>query len=707
MGRGEVLFKQFLQSQFFDDAPVSIGAAFAALNDEEDRPPLQNFLSGLLPGPPLSSTTQRNDSCNGKVLQSLTVAESFRIVAASALYRIKTGCEKNEHHSEDDDDDEGFVDEPPFAFKVAAATMREATVEEHKTALLIGFSLTSLSPYLVLNPEDWGQYVCLHDDNNNGVPAEDNNASPIRRALDDELQAIEFHKELMTGALLDTPLMSRLFLWRERDDYILTILYTALLFLIAPNIPQLPARSSVSVSSLLPKLVTLVASIIGDLGEDPKVVVAAARKRVTDNLLASFMATSIARAIPTALDMTFEECQRCGYYWPEDAFLRFGDSDHKCKMCFEGEVKAFLEAETKTAEYCLKFEKAVNTHRAIIHETVVADLRTTLQLDEDDKGYTAMFKCPFNDRGHQKPFLVPMPAKGAPVEVQCTQCKVVWCAHCSYAHHPNAGSCEKFLEVKTQWYPYREMFKDDAQTNLDDFEKEKKAAALFNTDRVSFVTETRRVLREKILRSETLIDDISARIEQTHKTNTFEMEWDKDGGYPKVKGSRRCPHCGRQPIRRVSKCRHMICGRNTEGAVINDQAGCGGKFSYIDDGNKYQPFSTADDEAERSGEEAKLQQLRLTLGSLETLTKCPIPTLPNHWPELACSHCHQQLLGDFHLECFHCTSPKYLLCVRCTSKDAHLNAHHIRGDVDRNVNLALAEARSGHVFAKRKPSVSK
>jgi hypothetical protein len=693
---GALLYEQILLLHFRHDVPVSISDAYAAHGDDANdvQAPLHNALSGLVPGPPIQATSD-----NFRLLKA-SAAAAFRGVASAALQRIKQApCDDEDDEDDEDDDDEEafrFFRTPPFAFGVAAAAMREAAVEEHKTALLIAFSLPMDTPQLVLRSDAWVRYDFLHDHASSGHGGD----GPARRALEEELSRIEFQ-----SGFVNERLMSRSFLWRERDEYILAILYEALLPLIAPYVPQLPARSdAASATSWLPKLITIVAALIESTGRDAKEVVATALSAVSKNRLAAFARTSMARSVPTALAMTYESCKRCSFIWPRDAFINLG-SERFCKMCVERAALYFIKAGKKTGKGCYDFEVAVNEFGDIVDKTVRAKLIESMSLGEGDDEYEALFHCPLN-RDHQIPFHAPMPKNeehpGMPVEVRCRQCKVLWCAHCSYPHHPNASSCGEVRSVK-QWAQFGDAMARCAALNLQEFEEEKRAAAKFNTDRAGFVADHRTILAKQMGRLEQDVADVVASIEQIHKTNRAELEWDLDGGYPKVKGSRRCPHCGRQPIRRLRACRNMVCGRNTDsGTDTNYQGGCLEKFVYIDEANLFQPFSTEEQEKEKQRLENVLQNIRNALESLSTLTECPTPALPNHWPELSCSKCKGPLRGDFHLECFHCVAPNYRLCVECVSKKAHLVAHHVHIE-QHEVSLSFTASRSGHVFAKRNP----
>ncbi|CUG93872.1 Hypothetical protein, putative, partial [Bodo saltans] len=267
------------------------------------------------------------------------------------------------------------------------------------------------------------------------------------------------------------------------------------------------------------------------------------------------------------------------------------------------------------------------------------------------------------------------------------ECSNKWCSQCRFAYHPYSRSCSEVLRAKLEWATYSDVLKNNANNALCDFDSEVSAFKLASTDRPAALARRRDRVTHEIRRIEACIVKKDEEIQQIQQANHNELNWDGDTGYPKVKGSRRCPHCGRQPIRRLAGCSVVVCGANMHGGG-NFQGGCLRQFNYVSPEAAYQPMSTARQEGERRELDTALSNLvnlKKTLDDQSTTTSFPPPTLADHWPTLSCSDCKKKLLGDFHVQCYHC-EPPFLLCVHCVRSGKH-NDHAKHGD-------------AGHVFAR-------
>ncbi|CUG90388.1 Hypothetical protein, putative [Bodo saltans] len=620
-------------------------------------------LSNIVGGPPLQVVPNR--------LLSREHAQHFVTVATAVLKRVNDGDSDYLHYSD-----------PPSEYKLLAAVLRQATRAEHVVALLVALSAPRATPHLLLPVDCWRRYdeAILSDVEFAPIPQ-------VLRSLEAELRSITFNHRHDSDDALGA---SRSFLWKGRDEFIAAVLHAMLSSRMEGGLAfALPPLSESEVGSWLPRFTELVAAVLGSITPDVmKTEVATAVAFVNANPLTAFATCRLAQALPKALKMLVVECVTCALVVPADCVVRCGGRV-LCKLCFEASARVFARdpaSQTERDDYKL----ALSTFRTTIADEVFDAVSLSIAAAEKDVTFDARFHCPLNAR-HQTPFHAPMPehpdTPGAPVGITCPECSITWCAQCKCVDHPHAATCGEVTNAKHQWSVYSDNMTRFANVVLGEHDSEAAAMKLAVTDRAAAVERRRALLQTQIARIQREIGDIDGAIRQIHLSNHAEMAWAGDGGYPKVIGSRRCPHCGRQPIKRVQNCQHMVCGQNSYGG--NFQGGCLSKFDYCSPEAAYRPISSANEEAERAKLQGTLNQLTAHLAGVDSQTNFPPPELANHWPSLSCSSCKKGLLGDFYVQCYHC-EPPHLLCVYCVRGNKH-NDH------------ADPAKESGHVLAIRKP----
>jgi hypothetical protein len=644
-----------------------IGAYGSTVTEDSARDEILRLgLSNLVAGPPLPMTRQH--------VLTHEHAQLFVAAATMALNRVK----------DPENDDFLHYSDPPLQYRLLAAVLRQAARAEHVVALITALSVPAATPHLLIEESCWQR----HDDNILG-DAEFSPNPQVLRALEVELSTIAFDHQYASD---DTLKASRSFLWKDRDEFLVTVLHVMLLSRIGDGVvTALPSLSASDACSWLPRMTALVAMAIG-----PRADVAAFTRsavgRINANPLESFTNTCLARAFPIALDMTTIECVKCSLVVPRDCVVKCG-ARVLCKLCYETISLEFAKNPGNASDR-KDHKLAIGLFRSVVADEVAEKVSRSIAVAEEGVTFDTRFHCPLNIH-HPVPFHAPMPEhptiRGAPVGITCPECSVRWCAQCRCADHPHAATCGEVTNTKLQWSAYADNMKKAANIVISEFDNEAAAAKDFLTDRVAGVERRRLLLQRQISRLTRDAADIDNAIRQIHQSNHDEMTWAGDGGWePRVIGSRRCPHCGRQPIKRTSRCASMICGQNSEGGG-NFQGGCFGRFVYTSPEAAYQPISTANQENEKLNVQSTINRLTAALQSLDTQITFPPPVLANHWPTLACSGCQKRLLGDFHIQCFHC-QPPYLLCVYCIRKNKH-NEH------------ADPMKESGHVFAMRKPQI--
>jgi hypothetical protein len=621
---------------------------------------LRRALSIFVDGPPLPLTRQ-------EVLTREHV-QLFVATATEALNRVK----------DLDRDDFLHYCEPPLQYRLLVAVLRQATRAEHVVALLTALSVASATPHLLLEESRWRR----HDDD----ICSDVDFSPnpqVLKVLEAELRNIVLDDRYASD---DSLTASRSFLWKDRDEFIVTVLHVMLLSLMGDDsATALPSLSESDAGSWLPRLTELVAVALGPSGTDAMTLTRSAVDLINANPLASFTTTRLARAFPVALSMVMVDCVLCGLTVPRDCCVRCGKRV-LCKLCYEASAIEF--AESPGDDDGRKDHKlTIEMYRKVVSDEVAEKVSRSIAAFEEHVKFDGRFHCPLN-ADHQTPFHAPMPEHpsihGAPVGITCTECKSRWCAQCKCADHPHAATCGEVTNVKLQWSTYADNMKRCANIVFSELDSEMAAVKLAVTDRAAAVERRSALLQRQISRINVDIADIKNAITIIQKSNHDEARWDGDGGYPKVIGSRRCPYCGRQPIKRMRNCYLMNCGQDSHTGA-NFQGGCSREFDYTSPAAAYQPISTAPQESELAKLQAMVDRLSAQLSTVGT-QDFPVPALANHWPTLSCSSCNGGLLGNFHVQCYHCTPP-YLLCLQCVRNNKH-NEHNTPGA-------------AGHVFATR------
>ncbi|CUG86247.1 Hypothetical protein, putative [Bodo saltans] len=657
------LNRRSLYHRLFEQPSVSLAEAYGStvteVTSSDDM--LRRGLSNLVGGPPLPLVRSR----------ALTQehAKEFIATATAVLNRVKDA----------DSDDYLHFRELPLTYKLLAAVLRQASRPEHVVALLMALSAPTATPHLLLGENCWRRYDKVILSDVDLIP----NPQVLSR-LQAEMSGIVFddHRRDSDDALE----ASRSFLWNDRDEFVATVLHVMLLSQLGAE--EAVALPPLSESSWLPRFTKLVAVALGSGWDDVATVTRCAVNVVSANPLAAFATFRLARALSIALTMETAECVHCGLVVPRDYIVRCGVRI-LCKLCFETASLCFAVARSLTDRALINdYKLALQHFNTIVSDDVVGTLSRSIAAAEEAIAFNALFHCPLNDLHDENPFHAPKPehpqTPGAPVGITCPECNIRWCAKCSRAEHPHAATCGEVTNTRIQWSVYSDNMTRSANEVLDEFDSEAAAMNLRMTDRAARL---RPLLHTQIARTNRNIDDIDTTIRQIHESNHAEMTWDGYRGSPKVIGSRRCPHCGRQPIRLVGRCRLVVCGQNTHDGG-NYQGGCLHTFYYDSPEAAYQPISTASEEAEKAKLQSDIRQLTVLLEGVDNQTNFPPPVLPSHWPSLRCSSCGGGLLGDFHVQCYHCVPP-YLLCVYCVRDNKH-NEH------------ADPRRESGHVLTLRR-----
>ncbi|CUG88561.1 Hypothetical protein, putative [Bodo saltans] len=625
------------------------------------------------------------------------LSEDFVAVSIAALSRV---------NDSDDDDYARHYAEPPFSYRLLAAACRQAScgTREHVVALLCACALPKETPLLTLEEHEWDLRLrdALLD---LSTPT---NADP------DTLLCLQ---QELHGVVIPENSVGLDYLFRGDDDeYLVSVLHVALTSIIMGDTETADQSSAFALPSIyeaarswLPRFIEQIAALMTQFQiSDPRASIQKALSSVNSNPLRSFARTRLARAVSEASSMQFQECARCGVTTVGDVFVACGNRN-LCNVCYEDFARTFCSDQAAIARLEYRDDqRAVVTgvYRALINDDVAELLLRAIGATEAEIDYDTRFHCPFNAM-HQIPFHAATPVHpenpGAPVDIVCTQCLIKWCAHCSNVHHPHAAQCKDVVSTKSQWSVISKQMMAEADMMLVRFAQETDDVNAFNrsVDRAAALQKRTAQVRQQVSALQTQIAEIQQAIEQTKRSNLEHATWAHDGGWePKEVGSRCCPFCRRQPIRRASECAIMVCGMNTHGPD-NFQGGCKQKFCYnavppsycanLTPSLPYQAISTATDEEDVRRLQQSVSDIEAGLAALSASAtqKAALPTLADHWPTLSCSNCAGRLVGDFHIQCYHCVEPSYLLCIHCVRNGKHVS-HRLPGA-------------STHYFAYRKP----
>lgn len=594
---------------------VTVRNACASMSDSDSCEELRVALSGLLPGQPLAFNSDR-----GTLSQS--EAADFQAAARAALSRT--------HDSEEEDGVVCHYSKPPFAYRHLAAVVRQVAAPEHIVVLLFAIASPELTPTFGIQAAEY-----------NGDDGFLNSPENLVKELKSVVGELSF---------------DRCSLWSTQSEFTIIVLHQALVDLRRCPV-ALPTVSTPE--SLLEHLWSVVAHEIHFQQVDLRQVVTAAHSHVLGNKQSAFAATCLARTVLAAKVAAVEECLPCSAWWPNDNFVTAG-TRRQCKVCYKEFVLLLSSSNGVDVSVWKQHADAAATHTTLVD----ASLRKLIDDRCREAEAAAVQYCPMHP---ELPLTI---ANASDRGGSCGSCHLTWCLDCPYIHHPHARDCEAVKTAAAKWSSHSEIFRNSACVVVGMFEGEQRKAADCHATRRSTLAEH----RLKQVQLQRRVEDLTLSIQKTVASNETELSWSGDQGVLRVIGSRRCPHCHCQPVRRTERTRgrQVICG---------DQR-CRKAFDYNDERNLFQPVSVTEITQERDAAQQTLNKLIAALTALPFVE----PVLPEHWPTLACSHCRGKLSGDFHIECYHCT-PQYYLCIRCLKRSQHIeHNHHTR-----------------HYFALRKP----